>query len=520
VPADSAPSNQSDMPLRTLIEQQSAHLADAPFLTAAYSERSISYVALTEQVAWWRDVASSWRLTDGDRVGLLISDPLDFSLCFIALLAAGVWIAPLDPTITYASGSQLNGRIASLRLNCVLGDRPAPYETSTEWQQLSSVTTLSDGEEQASPVQRDRAEGGVILASSGTTGTPKIMALPTSQLLHTAKLIATHNGLDRSDRGLNPLPLWHINAEVVGLLATLVSGGSLVLDERFHRTGFWSLVERTNVTWINAVPAIISRLSLLREGESVPARVRFVRSASAPLSPALLAQFEDVIGVPVIESYGMTEAASQISANPLGGPRKSGSVGRAVGVDVRVAAMDISPSGRLAMTNEVGRVEIRGPSVIRRYEGAGYEDRFDGDGWLDTGDLGYFDDDRFLFLVGRSDDVINRGGEKIFPREIEDVILGVQGVVGAAVLGIADDVFGQVPTSYVQLDGVSASTPVEELRIATKEIHVALVAAFSKTRRPVTINVVAQLPAHATGKIQKKVLADGSVRVLFQEYVS
>ena len=172
------------------------------------------------------------------------------------------------------------------------------------------------------------------------------------------------------------------------------------------------------------------------------------------------------------------------------------------------------------MTNEVGRVEIRGPSVIRRYEGAGYEDRFDGDGWLDTGDLGYFDDDRFLFLVGRSDDVINRGGEKIFPREIEDVILGVQGVVGAAVLGIADDVFGQVPTSYVQLDGVSASTPVEELRIATKEIHVALVAAFSKTRRPVTINVVAQLPAHATGKIQKKVLADGSVRVLFQEYVS
>jgi acyl-CoA synthetase (AMP-forming)/AMP-acid ligase II len=174
----------------------------------------------------------------------------------------------------------------------------------------------------------------------------------------------------------------------------------------------------------------------------------------------------------------------------------------------------------LAQAHEVGRVEIRGPSVIERYDGAGYEDRFDADGWLDTGDLGYFDDDDFLFLVGRSDDVINRGGEKIFPREIEDVILSVNGVVGAAVIGVADDVFGQVPISYVQLDGVSSSTSIEDLKIATKEIHDALVAAFSRARRPVSINVVAELPAHATGKIQKKVLGVGSVPVLFQEHVS
>jgi acyl-CoA synthetase (AMP-forming)/AMP-acid ligase II len=216
----------------------------------------------------------------------------------------------------------------------------------------------------------------------------------------------------------------------------------------------------------------------------------------------------------------MTEAASQISANPLDGPRKIGSVGRAVGVEIRVLASQSARPGALAQAHEVGRVEIRGPSVIERYDGAGYEDRFDADGWLDTGDLGYFDDDDFLFLVGRSDDVINRGGEKIFPREIEDVILSVNGVVGAAVIGVADDVFGQVPISYVQLDGVSSSTSIEDLKIATKEIHDALVAAFSRARRPVSINVVAELPAHATGKIQKKVLGVGSVPVLFQEHVS
>jgi acyl-CoA synthetase (AMP-forming)/AMP-acid ligase II len=518
--ADSDRSTNPDVALRDLIESKISSHADAPYLFAARSDREVSYGQLAATVTEWRDILSTWRVGDAERVGLLIADPIDFALCFVSLLAAGVWVAPLDPTTTDANGAHLNERIANLRLSHVLADRPAPFEASALWHQLSSAR-LTSGHEHAGDASLGHLDdGGVILASSGTTGTPKIMALPTAQLLHTARLISRHNALEPTDRGFNPLPLWHINAEVVGLLATLVSGGSLCLDQRFHRTGFWSLVERYQVTWINAVPAIISRLSILHDGEFVPERIRFIRSASAPLSPALLSQFELMSGVPVIESYGMTEAASQISANPLSGPRKIGSVGRAVGVEIRVIATEGSRPGTLALVHEVGRVEIKGPSVIERYDGAGYEDRFDADGWLDTGDLGYFDDDDFLFLVGRSDDVINRGGEKIFPREIEDVILSVNGVVGAAVIGMADDVFGQVPVSYVQLDGVSSSTSVEDLKIATKEIHDALVAAFSRARRPVNINVVAELPAHATGKIQKRVLGAGTVPVLFQEHVS
>lgn len=519
MPAERVRSAINDTPLRALIEKQSISLADAPYVLAARSDRLISYTELNKRVNAWDRTTTSWNLIPGDRVGLLIADPIDFSLCFLALLARDLWIAPLDPTITYVNGPQFNDRIANLQLHSVLSDRPAPFETQVDWFNLADLLSESGHQSLSAHVAINDANGGVILASSGTTGTPKIMALPAAQLLLTAELVARHNGLERSDRGFNALPLWHINAEVVGLLATLVAGASLTLDDRFHRTGFWSLIDEQQITWINAVPAIISRLSTLQEGEFVPARIRFIRSASAPLSPALLGQFEENIGVAVIESYGMTEAASQISANPLNGPRKIGSVGRAVGVAVRVVTMENAPS-QVAARNEVGRVEIKGPSVIEHYEGAGYEDRFDHDGWLDTGDLGYLDEDNFLFLVGRRDDVINRGGEKIFPREIEDVILGVRGVVGAAVIGVADEVFGQVPISYVQLDGISSSTPVEELKIATKEIHDALVAAFSRARRPVIINVVAQLPSHATGKIQKKALDTGSVPVLFQEHVS
>jgi acyl-CoA synthetase (AMP-forming)/AMP-acid ligase II len=273
-------------------------------------------------------------------------------------------------------------------------------------------------------------------------------------------------------------------------------------------------MDRLEVTWINAVPAIISRLVSRHGDEAVPARVRFIRSASAPLSGPLLETFEANTDIVVIESYGMTEAASQICANPLRGPRKKGSVGPAVGVQLRVVA---SPPDSLVDDQHPGHVEIRGASVIQRYEGAGYEDRFDAGGWLRTGDLGYLDVDDYLFLVGRSDDVINRGGEKIFPREIEDVILGVPGVVGAAVIGVADEVFSQVPVAFVQLENVTASTPLEEIHHVTTKIREELTAAFVRTRRPVALTVVAQLPANATGKIQKGELLGDDVVVIVRE---
>ena len=167
-----------------------------------------------------------------------------------------------------------------------------------------------------------------MLSTSGTTGAPKLIHLTEAQLLHTAGSIATHHGLSAVDRGLSPLPLFHINAEVVGLLATLVAGATLVLDDRFHRTGFWDLLEPRR-----------RHLDQRRPGRSSPAwrrsgrarrcrpAVRFVRSASAPLPGATLARFERATGLPVVETYGMTEAGSQITANPLDGPRKPGSVG-------------------------------------------------------------------------------------------------------------------------------------------------------------------------------------------------
>ena len=499
-------SDEHPRSLGALIARQSQRFGATSYLLRLRSTDVVSFEDLARAMDWWSERLRELDLRSGDRVGLLIRDPLEFARAFLSIIACGLWVAPLDPTMSPINVEALNARLHRLGVDTVISDRERPGAVIANWHDVGTepLARPPSGSPQINA-------GGVILASSGTTGTPKVMALPAAQLLHTAELIAAHNQLTPADRGLNPLPLWHINAEVVGLLASLIAGSSLVLDERFHRTDFWALADQYKVTWINAVPAIIARLSNLHESEVIAQRIRFVRSASAPLSPAVLAHFQSTIGIPVIESYGMTEAASQISANPLDGERRPGSAGVPVGVELRIAPFPEDESDPTVSATNVGHVEIRGPSVITRYESAGYEDRFSVDGWLRTGDLGYLDEDGYLYLVGRSDDVINRGGEKIFPRELEDAILGVEAVRGVAVIALPDDVFGEVPTAYVELaDDCDPDFVLSQLRDV-------VTTGFPKTHWPVSFTVVAQLPAHATGKIQKHRLTSEPLEVIMRK---
>jgi oxalate---CoA ligase len=501
-----SPARLGELQFSELLYQRATTREEEPWLLSARADEQISYRQVLQRASKWANAFSSEGLSSGDRVGLLVADPLDFAVGFFSALAYGLWVAPLDPTVESLNCQVLEDRAALLHLRAFVSDRVAPGSISTAWIPLVDSASAGTLNHEIQPSHN----GGVLLATSGTTGTPKVMALPISQLVYAAELIADHNKLTVFDRGFNPLPLWHVNAEVVGLLSTFLSGSSLVLDDKFHRTDFWSTIDRLEVTWINAVPAIVARLVSLHDGETVPSRVRFIRSASAPLSGPLLDAFEAQTGIIVLESYGMTEAASQICANPLDGPRKRGSVGPAIGVELRVVT---PPALSRADADHPGYVEIRGASVITRYESVGYEDRFDAQGWLRTGDLGYLDEDGYLFLVGRSDDVINRSGEKIFPREIEDVIVGVPGVVGAAVVGAPDEVYGQVPVAYVQLENVNVGTP-EAIRSVTDLIRLDLEATFVKARRPVAVNVVSALPVNATGKVKKSELMSRAVEII------
>ncbi len=487
-------------PLLALVQRQSRERDSELFLLDARSERTSSYAQLGERVDRHRRTLGSWGLKSGERVGLVVGDPLTFAEWFLAGICFGAWVAPLDPNP--ASGLASAARAATLGVTLVVSDRPAPANTSIDW--IGVQGAHAERDEVATEVEPSR--GGIILSSSGTTGSPKVMALPVEQLLATADLIVTHHRFLASDRGLNPLPLWHVNAEVVGLLSTLRAGASLVLDERFHRTNFWRVANGFDVTWVNAVPAIIARLVSAGDDDAPSRSIRFVRSASAPLAPSLFERFEATVGVPIIQSYGMTEAASQICVSPIDDVRKAGSVGRPAGVEVRVVAGD----------GEVGPIEITGPTVISRYESPGYEDRFSDDGWLRTGDLGYFDADGYLFIVGRDDDVINRGGEKIYPLEIEEILVGVAGVARVAVVGRDDDVFGQVPVAFVQ-PAADVEWETASLAELVSRVRERASASLPSTRRPTSVCVLRELPAHATGKVQNAQLRRGEVSVVYEE---
>ena len=480
------------------------------YVESAADGRCGTYAELRRVADRWAALLHDLDVPPGATVGLAVADPFDFCLMFIGVMAAGRVAGPLDPGATDA---ELGAACRRIDPDLVIGDRSPPAAAGAEWVTVpSGAYGLSGGAPETGPVVHPLDEpeprlappgpGGLVLSTSGTTGSPKLIRLDESRLLHTAGRVAAHHELTVADRGFNPLPTYHINAEVVGLLATLTASSTLVLGERFHRRGFWDAMDRHHVTWLNTVPAILARLAPLEPGEAVPAGIRFARSASSPLPPAVLRRFEEATGIPVVETYGMTEAASQITANPLHGPRKPGSVGRPVGTEVRVV-----PDGQAPAI--VGRVGIRGRGVITAYAGPGYVDRFDAEGWLDTGDLGYFDEDGYLFLVGRADDVINRGGEKVLPREVEEVILGAPGVAGAAVVGHDHAVLGSVPVAYLVAGEMEpggwwqAEALVDRVRSRCARL-------LSRAKRPVAYHVVDRLPQGATGKVRRHELAAGT----------
>ena len=507
-------------------------LGDAALENAALENaaggKTLTYAGLRRSARAWAQCLDQAGVPAGAGVAVRLPDPLGYATALVAILAAGRVVIPLDPA---APAPEVARVLAVARPRAAVSDSGRglppglavlrPPDAVDAQDTLDTVDTVDTTDAMEIPIGAGAA-GGIFLCTSGTTGTPKGILLREDQLSHVAAAVAVIHGLSPADRGYCCLPLFHVNAEVVGLLATLAAGACLVLDGKFSRRGFWPLIEQRRITWINAVPAIITVLAMDPPATRIPGRVRFVRSASAPLPPGTLRRFEDAFGIPVVETYGMTEAASMITANPVDGPRKAGSVGRPAGTQVRVveaagrAGSEDGPGragsayvpGRAGSAyvpcpaGVVGRVQIRGRGVIREYAQGGPAGAVDPEGWLDTGDVGHLDEDGYLFLAGRSDDVINRGGEKIYPREIEDFLAAQPGVWSVAVVAAPDEVLGEHPVAYVVPAGPWRRHEMEE---ALRE---ACEAALPRAKRPGAFCLVQELPLGPTGKVARHRLRD------------
>jgi oxalate---CoA ligase len=476
------------------------------------SGRSLTYRDLGRQVEEWREAFALGGVRPGHRVGLRIRDPLAFTVGYLSVIGAGLTAVPMPPEAPATEAARL---ALLLGIDLVVTDRPELADTTINWPLESTGGTwvVPAGRRPPPPRPRPGPDPALILLSSGSTGMAKAVPLSEAQLLRVGSIISHHQDLGPGEIGYSPLPLFHVNGQVVGVLSAIVSGSGLVLEDRFHASDFWAITASWHVTWLNLVPAMLAILGAA-PAPGAPAGIRFARSASAPLARAVRARFEETSGVSVLETYGMTEAASQIAANPLAkAERRAGSVGQPLGVMVRVAAA----GGGASLPGEVGEVCIAGANVVSEYIVPGAVEArrraTDAGGWLRTGDLGWVDADGFLYLTARTDDVINRGGEKIFPREIEEVLLSHPAVSEAVAIGVPNDVLGQTTVAYVTLrPGAAPEGLTEHLADLCRR-------QLSPYKRPDRIVVLEALPKGPTGKVRRLALkewaaAQGERRVL------
>ena len=470
----------------------------------------ISYGALRSQVEAFAEALAASGVGRGDRVGIALPNGLPNIVSFLGASLAGT-AAPLNPAYKEDEFrfylEDTNARVLVLppggidEARRAAGDRVPVLTVEMNEAGTVSLSGVIEGRPVTPPSIDDVA---LVLHTSGSTGRPKRVPLSHANLSISAGNVARSYALTPDDVSLCVMPLFHVHGLVASTLATLATGGTVVVPGKFSPLSFWRIARDYGATWYSAVPTIHQLLlARVEPGAPKPAgaeKLRFIRSCSASLPPQVMHDLEAAFGAPVLEAYGMTEAAHQMSSNPLPpAARLPGSVGR--GTEVGISIMDAE--GHHLASGERGEVCIQGPNVIRGYENnseANATSFFDG--WFRTGDQGVLDANGYLTLVGRLKELINRGGEKISPREIDEVLLTHPAIAEAVCFGVPHRSWGEEVAAAVVLRPVDAGATVTEAELL----------AFCKERladfkRPKQIHITDAIPRTATGKIQRRVVA-------------
>lgn len=466
----------------------------------------VSYDSLRKQVWTMANALASAGIRRGDAVAIALPNGMPSIVSFLAASIAGT-AAPLNPSYPHEEFHFFLSDTSARVLLCppdgaefaraAAADLKIPaFTVEMDDQGEVRLANSPSGVSATEPTPDDIA---LILHTSGSTGRPKRVPLRHFNLAVSSANIASSYVLSEKDVSLCIMPLFHVHGLIGSVMATLVSGGTVVVPAKFNALSFWRTVREHGVTWYSGVPTM--HQLLLARTQRKPAEaasLRFIRSCSAPLSSQLIHKIENLFDVPFVEAYGMTEAAHQMTSNPLPPRhRKAGSVG--VGTGLRTSIMD--NEGNHLGTNQRGEVVIQGANVFR-----GYENNPEANahafvnGWFRTGDEGFLDADSYLHLTGRIKEIIIRGGENIAPHEVDEILLRHPAVAAAVTFGRAHPTLGEEVAAAVVLHESHDATESGLINHCRESL--------ADYKCPAKIFLVKSIPTTSTGKIRRRAVAE------------
>ncbi len=510
--------------IKQLIDTTAEATPDKTFLHVAETGEQMTFARLREHCRQINVFLDAKGIGHGDTVAFLMDNGYWTTCLFLGVMYSGRVILPLNAV---AGPDQLSYIIEHSELKLI-------FCSDDYAEKYHSILHPSQGNFQIIPSDEDNGPQGIndfaannaaiidtvkmsvedtalMIYTSGTTGRPKGVLLSHKNVIAGGNNTVIAHQLKAVDTSLCVLPLYHINAEMVSVMAPLISNSSVVMSRKLSISKFWHWIAYYRCTWFSAVPTIYSYLIEQRQRgltedpdssvdfKALTHHLRFARSASAALPPAVHQEFESLFGVPIIETMGISECSAQILSNPM--QRQVdyyGSPGLPIGNEMRI----VDANHNTLAANQKGELAVRGDNIMQGYfkNPQATQEALDDDGWFYTGDLGYCNDDGYYFVTGRSKELIIRGGENIAPREIDDVLYKRAEVLEAAAFGVPNDHYGQEVLACVSLKPGSNCT--EEILLDHCR------ALLGKIKSPKRIHIISELPKGPSGKIQRLKLAE------------
>ncbi len=500
--------------LRELLEQRARASAQKVFLLSEPDGRQFTYAEFDQSVDRAATMLVSHGVGKGDVVSLLMPNSVEYIIAYFACWKLGALAGPVNSllkeqetafvlnnseTKAILVGSEFQERIANVRKELPHLKAVITFDDEAEATREFAKGTEESGQDGRAPgIAKD--DDAIIIYTSGTTGKPKGCLLTHGNVIANARQISEWLDFTPNDRLLTIMPLFHMNAVSVTTMSALYAGGSTVISPKFSAKRFWNTIADFQITSFGSVATMLSIL-LNTHPEGVPEglqteQLRFAMCGSAPVPAEVIKRFEETFNCPVVEGYGLSESTCRSTFNPPDERRRPGSCGLPIGNEMKV----FDDEDREVPDGELGEIVLRGENILKGYyknpEATSAAFR---NGWFHTGDIGYRDQEGYFFIVDRKSDMIIRGGENIYPREIDEVLYQHPAVAAAATIGIPDQLYGEEVAAFVVLNDGSKATEGDLISFCKERL--------ADYKCPKSIRIVKDIPKGPTGKLLKRELA-------------